>query len=114
MDSDHAMYFGIPPVALTVSKSGNPPGRVEHYAQANKLMRRLDVIGREQLTLLAVTEAGQPWAEDQVDALNLCLRTQKGLRSFKRVAKMGWLTKWGWDQLREMNDIPRLAVLVAV
>lgn len=114
MSTDAIMYFAIPPIVLRVSRNDKGPGRVEHYDQANFLMRRLDVIGRNQLTILEVTEAGQPWAPDQVEVLNICLRTQKGLRSFKRVAKMGWNTKWGWNQFREMNEIPFLAVLVAV
>ncbi len=111
---DSPDYFSIPPVELRVARNERGPGRLERFESSAFLMRRLDVVGRRQLTILAITEAGQPWAEQHVAVLNLVLRTQRGLRSFKRVARMEWRTKWAWDQFREMNSIPTLALLVAV
>ena len=113
-NTDSPDYFDIAPVELRVARNEAGPGRLEKFTSSAHLMRRLDVIGCEQLTIIAVAEAAQPWEQHHVDALNLYLRSLRGLRSFKRVAKMGWRTKWGWDQLREMNGIPTLAIIVSV
>lgn len=107
-------YFSIPPVELRVSAAAEGKGRFERYDQANALMRRLDEIGRRQLFIVAVNEAGQPWAAEHIEILNLYLLSQRGLRGFRRVTPLPWRTRYAWSALRESLHIPELAVLVAV
>lgn len=107
------LYQQIPPVELRVG--AKLPGRVERYDHAGHLLRRLDVLGREQKHILGLTEAGQPLPEQHVEALNLYLHSCKGLRSFKRVNQSGSaLNKYAWSEFRAKLNIPELAVLVSV
>lgn len=100
------LYFEIPEITLTVGTSPESKGHVEKFTAANQLMQRLDVVGKNKLVLLAIAEAGVDLAEHHVDAINHYLWSCSGLRSFKRVARMGWKTKYGWTQLRESLSVP--------
>ena len=112
--SDPSFCFDIAPVELRIARDPASPGRVEKFTHSAHLMRRLDAIGRRQLLILALTEGGQELPAQHLEALNLYLRSLRGLRSFKRVSTTLWTTKYAWSQLRESLDIPTLAILVAV
>jgi hypothetical protein len=109
------LYQEIPPVELRIGTSPTSAGRVEKFVAAGRLMARLDAIGRKQHMILSLTEAGQPLPQQHVDAMNLYLHHNKGLRSFKRVHQSGTISnKYAWSEFREKLNIPTLAVLVSV
>ncbi len=105
-------YHEIPLIELRVGASPESKGRVERYDSACNLMHRLDRIGRDRSVILAVSEAGQPWQLEHVDALNHYLHAGCGLRSFKRVCVVPAFNKYGWAELRERLLIPALAIIV--
>lgn len=106
------LYFQIVPVDLVVAPGPDVAGKAERFDHAGHLMRRLDQIGRRGLYIVSLSEGGQPHAPAQIAALNHYLRALRGLRSFRRICRTSWRTKWGWAEFRDRLDFPTLAVLV--
>jgi hypothetical protein len=108
------LYLEIPPVELRVTTSLTSAGKVERYNSAGRLMHRLDEIGRRKLIILSLTEGGQVMPAQHVEAMNLYLHNNHGMRSFKRVCQTRFANKFGWAEFRERLNIPTLAILVNV
>lgn len=111
----YRLFQEIPPVELRVGATPTSVGRVEKYDHASRLMHRLDEIGRRQLVILSMSEAGQPHTQIHVDALTHYLHSCKGLRSLKRVFTCRMVyNKYAWAELRARLNIPQLAIIVSV
>jgi len=113
-DDTFSIYMQIPAVELHVAAARPSTVIVEKYDSASRLMHRLDILGRKQQKIKAITEGGQEMPAVHVEALNLYLQANRGLRSFRRVAAAPVFTKYGWSEFREKLNIPTLAVLVSV
>ncbi len=111
----YKLYAEIPVIELRVAAKEGSAGRVEKFDDAGRLMHRLDEIGRRQHFILSLTEAGQPMPPQHVEAMNLYLHNNTGLRSFKRVHQSGTAyNKFAWSEFRERLNIPTLAVIMPV
>lgn len=109
----YRLYLQIPPVELR--HGAKLPGRLEKFDDAARLMHRLDELGRLRKNILSLAEAGQPLPEQHVEALNLYLHNNRGLRSFKRVHQSGnAFNKYAWSEFRAKLNIPEMAVLVSL
>jgi len=108
------LYLEIPTVEIRVGPKHDSPGRVEKFNSAGQLLARLDDLGVRRWHILALSEAGQVLPQIHVDALNLYLHANHGLRSFRRISHFATYNRFAWGELRARLAIPELAVIVPV
>jgi len=91
------LYRSIPEVILVTESRGR-----EVFADSWKLMNRLDELGQDETPILAMTIKGRKLEPASLSGLNIYLRLNHGLSTFRRICGRGMLTtKWGWEKLAE-------------